>query len=38
MACCGTREPYPRYMYVFEVLSAEIIIMENLFVFLNVQL
>ena len=37
MACCGTREPYPTYMYVFEVLSAEIIIMETLFVFLNVQ-
>ena len=26
MACCGTREPYPTYMYVFEVLSAEIIV------------
>ena len=26
MACCGTREPYPTYVYVFEVLSAEIIV------------
>ena len=26
MACCGTRKPYPTYMYVFEVLSAEIIV------------
>ena len=26
MACCGPREPYPTYMYVFEVPSAEIIV------------
>ena len=26
MACFGTREPYPTYVYVFEVLSAEIIL------------
>ena len=26
MACCGTREPYPTYVYVFKVLSAEIIV------------
>ena len=26
MACCCPREPYPTYMYVFEVPSAEIIV------------
>ena len=26
MACCGTREPCPTFMYVFNVLSSEILI------------